>query len=186
VRTLSDSMNRTISVQKFHLTYWARQGDHVQPQKLQLAGELVRKDNSRIPGKYWMGNLRNKGCGKLWLRWEGSARKNCLLLLNIRRDMSLAQYKNVWRPSTAEVRAKCRLSVRWGIIIIIIINFWHLPWVWGIPLHINSSCLLSLSSLTSYFFYFISWPYSYACLGFLSLVFKIKMILLIRNKNIIF
>jgi hypothetical protein len=47
---------------------------------------------------------------KLWLRWEGNDRRNCLLLLNIGRERRLAQYKNVWRPSADEDRAECRLS----------------------------------------------------------------------------
>ena len=51
-----------------------------------------------------MENFTEEGLWKGWLKWECSVRRNYLLLLNISRERRLAQYKNIWRPSTEEVR----------------------------------------------------------------------------------
>jgi hypothetical protein len=66
---------------------------------------IIPEYPKRTDGKYY----GRKPVERLWLSWEGSVRRDCLLLLNVRRVRRLVQYKNLWRPSTerSEPNAGC-------------------------------------------------------------------------------
>jgi hypothetical protein len=66
-------------------------------------------DNTRIPEKIVNGKLHGRRpVGRPQLRWD-DIRRDCSVLLNIRGWRRLAGDRDIWRRTTEEARAQCRL-----------------------------------------------------------------------------
>jgi hypothetical protein len=67
-------------------------------------------DNSRISKKVLDGKFHGRRpVGRPRLRWEDNIRRDSLLLLNIRGWRRWAGYRDVWRRTIEEVKARCGL-----------------------------------------------------------------------------